>query len=225
MAQPVIDMRERARMALLKSRQPAAPRPAVSTVGTGWICGSRVVTPGGWAVVERLRVGDEVLTFDCGFQRITATVVCTINDDSTAIHNSLWPLFIPRGTLDNRQDLVVQPLQGVLIESRSVRDKWGDPYALIPGAAFEQVAGVRRIKPEIPFKAVLPVFAEDQMVFTNGGALLFSQCAWGIRAGVPPRFGRAPNYEMMSLQAAGDLLASGAVETLRPAVQTQRLAA
>ncbi|MFY0616909.1 Hint domain-containing protein [Shimia sp.] len=207
-------IRDKARLALSHRHRTTGPKPVLTTAGCGLVSGTRVATPGGWAVVDRLNVGDEVLTFDAGFQRVTALVPETVFDAAQLTPRAMWPLRIPSGTLSNRQDLIVSPHQGVLVESPDVRDSWGDPFAVLPGAALEVVEGVKRVEANGPLEAFLPVFAEDQMIFANGGALLFSQCIWGLRAGVRPRFGKAPNYNLLSMKAAMELLEHGAVRTL-----------
>ncbi|WP_247744942.1 Hint domain-containing protein [Shimia sp. R11_0] len=218
-------LRERARLALAARKQTTGQKPVLSTAGCGLVTGSRVATPGGWASVEKLCIGDEVLTFDAGFQRITALVPEVVFTSEQLTPRPLWPLHVPKGTLENRQDLIVPPHQGILVESPDVRDAWGDPYALLPAAALEIVEGVERIEPQGSLSAVLPVFAEDQMVFVNGGTLAFSQCYWGLRAGVRPRFGRAPNYKMLPVNAAQALLETGRVKTLGVPVPELRQAA
>ncbi|MBO9402734.1 Hint domain-containing protein [Shimia sp. R9_3] len=214
MEHPVGSIRDKAIKALAARKQAAGIRPVLITAGCGFVQGTRVATPGGWATVESLSVGDEVLTFDAGFQRIMAMSSDLILSPEQLTPNKLRPLLVPKGTLDNRQDMIVQPHQGVLIESPTVRDKWGDPFAVIPGAALEVFAGVSRLEPADELRAYLPAFAEDQMVFVNGGALLFSQSIWGVRAGVQPRFGRAANYNLMPVFEAKALLQSGPVQAV-----------
>ncbi len=214
----VVTLRDKARLAMAAKRRQSNLQPVVTTTGCGFVSGTRVVTPGGWAAVESLHVGDEVLTFDAGFQRVTALVTTPIFSHSFVTPRQLWPIFVPAGTLENRHDLLVQPGEGVFVESPSVRDKWGDPYAVIPGAALDALDGTHRIEPTTPLNAFLPVFAEDQMLFVNGGALLFSQCIWGVLASVQPRFGRAANYNMVPVQTAMTMLENGTVRnvTVKP---------
>lgn len=210
----VVTIRDKARLALAAKRRQSNLRPVNTTTGCGFVAGTRVVTPGGWATVESLHVGDEVLTFDAGFQRVTALATTPIFSHDYVTPRQHWPIFVPAGALENRHDLLVQPGEGVLVESPSVRDKWGDPYAVIPGAALDVLDGTHRVEPSTMLNAVLPVFAEDQMLFVNGGALLFSQCIWGVHAGVQPRFGRAANYNMVPVQTAMNMLESGAVRNV-----------
>jgi hypothetical protein len=207
-------IREKAQVALAARRRQSNLRPVITTAGSGFVSGTRVVTPGGWATVDSLHVGDEVLTFDAGFQRVTALASEPIFMNPHTAPRNLWPVFVPAGALENRHALLVQPHQGVLVESPKVRDKWGDPYSVIPGAALDVIDGAYRVEPSKPLTAVLPVFAEDQMIFVNGGALLFSQVIWGVRAGVRPRFGPAANYNMVPVQTAMTMLETGVVRNV-----------
>jgi hypothetical protein len=207
-------IRDKAIRALAARRKAVGIQPVLITAGCGFLQGTRVVTPGGWATVESLNIGDEVLTFDQGFRRIMAISSELVASPDQMTPPKMKPLVIPKGALDNRQDLIVQPYQGVLIESPNVRDKWGDPFAVIPAAALEMLEGAFRLEPQEASQAYLPAFSEDQMVFVNGGSLLFSQCGWGERAGVKPRFGQAANYNLMPVSEAKRLLETGGVRTV-----------
>lgn len=218
-------IRNKAIKALAERRKAAGIQPVLITAGSGFLAGTRVVTPGGWAKVESLNIGDEVLTFDQGFRRIMAISSELIATPEQITPHKMKPIVVPKGALDNRQDLIIQPYQGVLIESPNVRDKWGDPFAVIPGAALEMLEGAYRLEPQEATKAYLPAFSEDQMVFVNGGTLLFSQSVWGERAGVKPRFGQAANYNLMPVSKAKQLLEADSVRTIyRRPLQYRRAA-
>lgn len=225
MEHAVGSIREKAIRALAARKKAAGIKPVLITAGCGFVQGTKLATPGGWAAIESLNVGDEILTFDAGFQRIAAIASDLIASPDQVTPEKLRPLVVPKGVVDNRRDLIVQPHQGVLVESPTVRDKWGDPLAVIPGAALEVLHGVHRLEPAEELVSYLPAFAEDQMVFVNGGTLLFSQCVWGVRAGVRPRFGRAANYNLMPVFEAKALLQSGSVRTVKVCPEELRQAA
>ena len=225
MEQSVGTLRNKARAAWVAQRQNSAPRTLVPTAGWGLFAGTRVVTPGGWAAVESLHRGDEVLTFDAGFQRLTAVVKSTTLASHHLDTTGDLPVLVPAGTIENRQDLLVPAKQGVLVESATVRDKWGDPYAMIPAAALGTLDGVSRVDTSEAKQHFYPVFSEDQMVFANGGTLVFSHCVWGLHAGIRPRFGRSANYDMLSMSAAIALLRSGSVRSVSVSQRTEALAA
>ncbi|SEO67735.1 Hint domain-containing protein [Salinihabitans flavidus] len=180
-------------------RQRIAPVPP--GLGCGLIEGTQVATEGGWIAAETLRLGDRVLTFDGGLQEVLAVVHeelwCTIGPCPEAC----WPLLVPAGNIGNRNEILVLPHQGVLIETDRARDRWGDPFAVVPGAALAALPGVERLEPYGVVEVVKPVFAEDQMIFADHGALLFCQSYWGVDVGLVPRVGVPGNYNMLPLDA------------------------
>lgn len=176
--------------------------PVLLGAGCGLVEGTHVATQNGWQPVETLRAGDDVLTFDGGMQRVTAVLRDELWGGIGPCPEALWPLLVPAETIGNRHDMLVMPHQGVLIESEDIVDQWGDPFAVVPGAALQVLDGV---EPEDPYGTVevaLPVFEEDQMVFADHGALMFCQAHWGLSAGMLPKYGAAGNYNMLPLPAA-----------------------
>lgn len=176
--------------------------PVLLGAGCGLVEGTPVATQDGWQPVETLRAGDEVLTFDGGMQRVTALIRDELWAGIGPCPEALWPLFVEAEAIGNRGDLLVMPHQGVLIESDDISDQWGDPFAVVPGAALEVLDSVERQQPYGTVEVVLPVFEDDQMVFADHGALMFCQAHWGVGAGVLPRFGAAGNYNMLPMAVA-----------------------
>ena len=180
--------------------------PVLLGAGCGFVEGTLVATQNGWNPIETLRAGDDVLTFDGGMQRVTALIRDELWAGVGPCPEALWPLFVEAETIGNRNDLLVMPHQGVLIESDEISDQWGDPFAVIPAAALEVLDGVERHEPYGTVEVILPVFEEDQMVFADHGALMFCQSHWGLSAGILPKNGAAGNYNMLPLAVAVRLL-------------------
>ncbi|WP_127115025.1 Hint domain-containing protein [Shimia sediminis] len=180
--------------------------PVLLGAGCGLVEGTLVATQDGWHPAETLRAGDDVLTFDGGMQRVTAVMRDEIWGGVGQCPEALWPLFVEAETIGNRNDLLVMPHQGVLIESDEISDQWGDPFAVIPAAALEVLDGVERHEPYGSVEVVLPVFEQDQMVFADHGALMFCQSHWGVSAGILPKYGAATNYNMLPMAVAVRLL-------------------
>ncbi len=180
--------------------------PILLGAGCGLVEGTHVATQNGWQPVDSLRAGDDVLTFDGGMQRVIAVMRDELWGGIGPCPEALWPLMVPEGTIGNRGDMLVMPHQGVLIESDATVDQWGDPFAVVPGAALEVFEGVERQNPYGTVEVALPVFEEDQIVFADHGALLFCQAHWGLGAGMLPKYGAAGNYNMLPLPVAMRLL-------------------
>ncbi|MGR3634719.1 MAG: Hint domain-containing protein [Shimia sp.] len=183
----------------------SAVSPVYSGPGFGLFADTPVATPDGWIAAGELERGDEVLTFDAGFQPLSAVVREERIRAGTRWPESLRPVRVPAGALENRENVLMLPHQGILLEIEDVADPLGDPYAVIPAAALEILPGVERVSPLTVQDIVFPVFAEDQMVFAAGGMLTFCQSHWGTRAGLMPRFGVASNYNMLPVNS-GKLL-------------------
>ncbi len=180
--------------------------PVLLGAGCGLVEGTLVAAQDGWRPIETVRPGDDLLTFDGGMQRVTTVLRDELWGGAGPCPKALWPMLVPAGTIGNLNDLLVMSHQGVLIESDEISDQWGDPFAVVPGAALEVLDGVERQDPYGAVEVVLPVFDEDQMVFADHGSLMFCQAHWGISAGVLPKTGVAGNYNMLPLPAAFRLL-------------------
>lgn len=180
--------------------------PVLSGAGCGLIEGTTVATKDGWRPVETLRKGESVLTFDGGAQKVIAVLRDQIWGGIGTCPEALWPLYVPENTIGNREEMLVMPHQGVLIECDEIADQWGDPFAVVPGAALAVLEGVEREEPYGTVEVVLPIFDEDQMVFTDQGALTFCQAHWGVSVGYVPKHGAAQNYNMLPLAVAARLL-------------------
>ncbi|CUJ99819.1 Hint domain-containing protein [Shimia thalassica] len=188
--------------------EPRLHDPVLLGAGAGLVEGTLVATKNGWIPVEDVRIGTRLLTFDGGLQKVKSIVRNEIWSGTGPCPETLWPLLVEAGTIGNGEDLVLMPHQGVLIESDEISDQWGDPFAVIPATSLEILEGVERGEPEGTVEVFLPVFAEDQMVYADHGALLFCQAQWGVSAGIVPRQGASSNYNMLPRFVAEKLLAS-----------------
>ena len=180
--------------------------PVLKGAGCGLIEGTTVATQDGWRAVETLRKGESVLTFDGGAQQVIAVIRDQIWGGIGVCPRELWPLYVPKGTIGNREDTLVMPNQGVLIECDEISDQWGDPFAVVPGAALAVLDGVEAQEPYGTVEVVLPIFEEDQMVFVDQGALAFCQAHWGVSVGYVPKCRSTQNYKMLPLAVAARLL-------------------
>lgn len=139
----------------------------------GLLSGTRVATPVGWSPVQTIGVGDEVLTFDCGLQEVTKVDLIRLWNGKGTCPSRFWPLEIPAKALGNRATTHVLPGQNLMIESDAAEALFGDPFTLIPAGATEGIRGVKRTPPEHAYFVVLLHFSQEQVVYSQSGALLF----------------------------------------------------
>ncbi|MEL6463841.1 MAG: Hint domain-containing protein [Pseudomonadota bacterium] len=138
----------------------------------GLLSGTRVATSMGWRAVEALAVGDLVLTFDAGLQSLVEVrreMFWTADAPAPAVYDSV---FVPAGALGNSADLELLPDQGVLVESDAACDVYGDPFAVVSAKSLEGYRGIHRVAPRTQIEVVTLVFAEEQVIYAEGGALL-----------------------------------------------------
>jgi hypothetical protein len=161
--------------------------------GAAMVVGTRVATSFGWRPVEALTEGDMVLTFDHGMQPLTGVRRGTMSCRFAAPQD--WPLLVPAGALGNQEEALLTPEQAVMIESDLAEELAGDPFVLVPAAAFDGACGIERVLPEGAIDTVTLTFAKGEVVFTRAGILC--HCA-----------GQAAGYAILSDGLAADLVGS-----------------
>lgn len=133
----------------------------------GLVGGTRVASNLGWRAVDALCVGDSVLTFDHGMQRIA-----DIQRETLWMQDGgLRPLVIPHGAMYNRAEILLMPDQGLLVESDAAIDALGDPFAVIPARALEGFRGVRKAGPAERLDVTTLSFVLDEVIYVEGGML------------------------------------------------------
>ncbi|WP_299547066.1 Hint domain-containing protein [uncultured Tateyamaria sp.] len=138
----------------------------------GLLAGTRVATSMGWRAVDALAVDDLILTFDAGLQPLVEVRRDIFWTANAAVPSAYYSVFVPAGTLGNSADLELLPDQGVLVESDAACDAFGDPFAVIAAKSLEGYRGIRRVAPRTQIEIITLVFAEEQVVYAEGGALL-----------------------------------------------------
>lgn len=139
----------------------------------GLVSGTRVAAGPGWQAVEKLNVGDMVLTFDHGMQPVMDIQRETLVMPELALPGAQHPVLVPRNTINNLQDIWLMPQQGLLVESDSALDPLGDPFAVVPARALLGFAGVRTAVPEETLEATTLAFAQDEVIYAESGLLMF----------------------------------------------------
>jgi Hint domain-containing protein len=138
----------------------------------GLLAGTQVATGMGWRAVEALAAGDMVLTFDAGLQPLVEVRRDVFWAADTTVPRAYASVHVPAGALGNAQDIELLPDHGVLIESDAACDAYGDPFAVIPAKALEGFRGITRIAPRTQIEVITLIFACDQVIYADGGALL-----------------------------------------------------
>jgi hypothetical protein len=163
-----------------KSKQPAyravemtgAYDGGIATMSHGLMAGTRVASNLGWRAIDALAVGDKVLTFDHGMQEITEIRRAYMWLDGPETSDMLWPVVVPVGALGNREELVLLPDQGVMVESDAAQDMHGDPFAILTAHSLVGLRGIRRRQPMERVELIAVYFASDEVIYAEGGALV-----------------------------------------------------
>ena len=176
---------------------------AESGVMSGLVSGTMVATALGWRDVSGLQEGDMILTFDNGLQPLRRITRTRLWAGSGPCPTAFWPLSVPAGVLGNEAPMTLLPRQGVMLESDIAEQRYGDPFALIPGASLEGVNGIERAFPNDDMTVVALHFDSAQVVFGAQGTLLFCPAQDNLLETV-----EAPSYAMLSEYDATDLVQS-----------------
>lgn len=140
----------------------------------GLIAGSLVANQNGWVPVENIVPGDMVLTFDNGMQRVAENLRLTLRRADIPSHKA-FTMFVPNGTLGNRGDMNILPMQEVIVESDLAEMLFGDPFVLMPSFLLDGYKGIhtQTFDDDVDLFALL--FEAEQIVHTNGGMLALAQ--------------------------------------------------
>lgn len=174
----------------------------------GLVAGTCVGTPQGWRPVQLLQPGDQVLTFDNGMQRVTQVAQGRLWTSAQTCPRTLWPLHVPAGALDNVAPLKILAGASVMLESDLAEDLYDDPFALVPANALNGIRGIFAQAPTEALDVVSLCFAQDQVVFANGSALVFCPSARGaapvliedaLFGAAESAYGQLPGTELMAV--------------------------
>ncbi len=138
----------------------------------GLMAGTRVASNLGWRSIEALAVGDKVLTFDNGMQRIIEIRRVPMWLDAPETVEAAWPVTVPADALGNRETLTLLPEQGVMVESDSAFDQYGDPFAVLAASALVGLRGIYRRRPTFPVDMIALYFEQEEVIYAEGGALI-----------------------------------------------------
>ncbi len=176
-----------------------AALPKLDARTTGMVAGTKVATNAGWAKIETITQGQQVLTFDGGLQTVIAVTRHLLMADTQDVTS--WPLAVPAGALGNREDMMILPHQSVMIESDAAEEMTGDPFALIPGAVLAGFRGITQSRPSKWVEVIQLHFAQDEIVFANVGALFLCRAQADLISDMG-----ASSYDVLTMDVAEDLI-------------------
>jgi hypothetical protein len=173
--------------------------PKLDARKTGLVAGTKVATTAGWAKVETIAEGQQVLTFDGGLQTVVAITRHVLMTDTTEILS--WPLLVPWGAFGNRDDMNILPHQSIMVESDAADALRGDPFAIIRAATFVGFRGITYVRSPDGVEVIQLHFARDEIVFANVGALFLCHAQENLMSDMG-----SATYEVLAMDAAEDLV-------------------
>lgn len=174
--------------------------------GHGLLSGTKVASNLGWRSVEAIAPGDQVLTFDHGMQVVAEVRRTVLFADAVSVPSHLRPVKVPAGALGNRTELRLLPEQGVMVETDAAMDIHGDPFAVVPAASLIGFNGIHRDTTISQIEIVTLFFAQPQVIYVEGGALLFCPAAHLQLADMLDPASQP--YDVLTMDEARDLVAT-----------------
>lgn len=140
---------------------------------TGIFENTMIATDLGWRPIGSVVVGDKVLTFDHGLKVVKAVHRNALWTGGNRLPRKFQPVEVPAGALGNTHTMHLLPNQLVMVESDSAEDCFGDPFALVPAAALDGLAGIHRVPMQDAGDVISLQFEQDEVVFAMCGGLFF----------------------------------------------------
>jgi hypothetical protein len=166
-------------------------------MGTGLLADTMIETQRGWQPAEALRLGDRIQTVDGG-----AAPVLGLDRQWVTPETGTHLVHVPGGTIDNDADLALLSGQHVLMDTLGDAMLPDAALVLIPATALIGWRGVRRVACMAEMEIITPLFADEEIIYANTGALL--RCP-GIAEGAHATM--ASDFARLDLHAAWALLA------------------
>ncbi len=124
-----------------------------------------VATPTGWRDLADIQVGDEVLTFDNGAQRVMEIEHSFHGSETYLEQPAQWPLMVPAGAIGNSHEIVLAPNQLVMIENDASEALLGDPFMVVRADDLIGWNNIHRYIPDAMLHLVRLRFAQEQVIF------------------------------------------------------------
>jgi hypothetical protein len=135
--------------------------------------GTLIKTARGEVPVEKLQLGDQVLTLDAGYQEILWIGSRTLSSTQLKVHPKFLPIRIAAGALGVNQpehELLVSPQHRVLIHSTIAERMFGHSEVLVAAKQLLEVDGIEIADDVAAVTYWHFMFDAHQIVFANGAA-------------------------------------------------------
>ena len=133
--------------------------------------GTRILTPSGQVAVEKLKPGDEIISYDHGPIELLSIRMRYVSAEELYTFPRRAPVVIPSfasGTSPTESDLVVSPQHRVLIRSKVCQRMFGTGEVLSPAAQLVGFRGIRREKSWAGVLYLHLLFDHHAIIFANG---------------------------------------------------------
>lgn len=158
----------------------------------GFLSETLIATLEGWRPAGSIAIGDNVMTFDHGQQRVID--IQTVQIDHRVIPDrKAYLMHVPKGALGNRCDTQILPMQEVVIESDEAENLYGDPFVLIPAFMLDGYKGICKAPFAKSLSVVMLAFEQEQILHSDGGLLgvastkaCFSPCVAALAGETDP---------------------------------------
>lgn len=133
--------------------------------------GTKIATPRGEVLVERLQVGDRILTRDNGIQTITWVGQKRLDMSELQSAPQLRPIQIAAGALGDdmpERDMLVSPTHRMLITSDQAADHFGQSEILVSANHMLMIDGVT--VSDQPFVTYIHIMCKNHEIILADGA-------------------------------------------------------
>lgn len=133
--------------------------------------GTMILTPGGEKPIETLSVGDEVVTFDHGPQKIRWIGARSLDVVDLAAKPKLRPIRIEAGAMGSgmpQRDLVVSPQHRMLVRSTIAIRMFNANEVLVPAHSLTEIPGISVVEDADTVTYYHMLFDQHEVVFAEG---------------------------------------------------------
>lgn len=137
---------------------------ARSVSKAGLLSGTQVLTSIGAQPVENVPIGARILTYDGGYQNV-------LGIDTIELEAGAPVMSVPKGFLGNRTEVLFLPEQELVFDMEMAQEAFVDPFTLIAAEQLEGHWGIKRKILSMPIAVKKLQFSQDEVVWSNIGAL------------------------------------------------------